>query len=156
MKSYPSDRARELFVTYTRDLSPDDLQRLFTDDTRDAYRFFTRGKDDDRFAGMPLWKSIPLRLREFFIAFRERTVVGVVGSIRVRGLEQDSEPQVYVPTRQVGDNALLGYAPKDLVVSASVPVRAPDTGKPAGKGAKAKKRARVEVSASASKADKCR
>ncbi len=72
MKSSPSDRARELFDTYTRDLSPDDLQRLFTDDPRDAYRFFTRGRDDDRFAGLPLWKSVPLRLREFFIAFTLR------------------------------------------------------------------------------------
>jgi putative ABC transport system permease protein len=59
--------------------------------------------------------------REFFIAFRERTVVGVVGTIRVRGLERESEPQVYVPSRQVADNGLIGYAPKDLVVSASVP-----------------------------------
>ena len=72
MKSSPSDRARELFDTYTRDLSPDELQRLFTDDPRDAYRFFTRGRDDDRFAGLPLWKSVPLRLREFFIAFTLR------------------------------------------------------------------------------------
>ncbi len=72
MKSSPSDRARDLFNTYTRDLSTDDLQRLFTDDTRDAYRYFTRGKDDDRYAGMPMWKSAPLRLREFFIAFTLR------------------------------------------------------------------------------------
>ena len=72
MKSSASDRARELFDTYTRDLSRDDLQRLFTDDTRDAYRFFTRGHRDDKYAGMPLWKSAPLRLREFFIAFTLR------------------------------------------------------------------------------------
>lgn len=72
MKSSASDRARDLFDTYTRDLSTDDLQRLFTDDTRDAYRFFTRGKDDDRFAAMPMWKSAPLRLREFFVAFTLR------------------------------------------------------------------------------------
>jgi len=72
LKSSPSDRARDLFNTYTRDLSTDDLQRLFTDDTRDAYRYFTRGKDDDRYAGMPMWKSAPLRLREFFIAFTLR------------------------------------------------------------------------------------
>ena len=72
MKSSPSDRARELFDTYTRDMSPDDLPRLFTHDTRDAYDFFTRGRDDDRFAGMPLWKSAPLRFREFFIAFTLR------------------------------------------------------------------------------------
>ena len=72
MKSSASDRARELFDTYTRDLSTADLQRLFTDDTRDAYQFFTRGKDDDRFAGLPFWKSAPLRLREFFVAFTLR------------------------------------------------------------------------------------
>jgi len=53
-------------------MSPDDLPRLFTHDTRDAYDFFTRGRDDDRFAGMPLWKSAPLRFREFFIAFTLR------------------------------------------------------------------------------------
>ena len=53
-------------------MSPDDLQRLFTHDTLDAYDFFTRGRDDDRFAGMPLWKSAPLRFREFFIAFTLR------------------------------------------------------------------------------------
>ena len=61
-----------MFDTYTRDLSSEDLQRLFTDDTRDAYQYFTRGKDDDRFAGMPLWKSAPLRLRELLIAFTMR------------------------------------------------------------------------------------
>jgi len=72
LKSSASYRARDLFDTYTRDLSTDDLQRLFTDDTRDAYQFFTRGKDDDRFAGMPLWKSAPLRLRDFFVAFTLR------------------------------------------------------------------------------------
>lgn len=59
--------------------------------------------------------------RQFFIAFRERTVVGVVGTIKVRGLERESEPQVYVPAGQVPDNTLVFYAPKDLVVSASVP-----------------------------------
>jgi serine phosphatase RsbU (regulator of sigma subunit) len=72
LKSSASDRARDLFDTYTRDLSTEDLQRLFTDDTRDAYQFFTRGKADERFAGMPFWKSAPLRLREFFIAFTMR------------------------------------------------------------------------------------
>ena len=72
MKSSPSDRARELFDTYTRDISREDLQRLFTHDTRDAYRFFTRGRAEDQFAGLPLWKSAPLRLRQFFVAFTLR------------------------------------------------------------------------------------
>ena len=57
----------------------------------------------------------------FFIAFETRTVAGVVGDIRVRGLEQDSEPQVYLPASQMPDNSLMGYAPKDLVIRAAVP-----------------------------------
>jgi ABC-type antimicrobial peptide transport system permease subunit len=42
--------------------------------------------------------------------------------VRVRGLERDSEPQVYLPSRQVPDGGLPFYAPKDLVVRASVPL----------------------------------
>jgi putative ABC transport system permease protein len=44
-----------------------------------------------------------------------RTIVGVVGDIRVRGLERTSEPQVYVSWQQA-DNVSTWYAPKDLVV----------------------------------------
>lgn len=46
----------------------------------------------------------------------ERTIVGVVGDIRVRGLETRSEPQVYLAHQQQGDNRTMGYVPKDLVV----------------------------------------
>ena len=46
----------------------------------------------------------------------ERTIVGVVGEVRVRGLESRSEPQVYLPYQQQRDNSTLGYIPKDLVV----------------------------------------
>jgi sigma-B regulation protein RsbU (phosphoserine phosphatase) len=67
-----SDRARALFDTYTRDISREDFERLFTHDTFDAYRFFTRGKDDERYAGLPAWKRALLRLREFFVAFTLR------------------------------------------------------------------------------------
>ena len=69
MKSSRSDRARWLFDTYTRDLSREDLQRLFTHDTRDAYRFFARGIYEDQFAGLPPWKRLPLRIRRIFMAF---------------------------------------------------------------------------------------
>jgi putative ABC transport system permease protein len=50
----------------------------------------------------------------------DRTVVGVVGDVRVRGLEQRSEPQVYLPAPQVEDGSTIGYTPKDLVVRSSV------------------------------------
>ena len=69
MKSSPSDRARGLFKTYTSDFSTEDLQRLFTDDIRDAYRFFTRSIDEGQFTGLPWWKHAPLRVREIFLAF---------------------------------------------------------------------------------------
>ena len=60
--------------------------------------------------------------RAFAIGLSGRTIVGVVGDIRVRGLERESEPQVYVPSMQVRDEALPFYAPQDLVIRASVPV----------------------------------
>jgi serine phosphatase RsbU (regulator of sigma subunit) len=72
VKSSRSDRARELLDTYTRDFSPQQLQRLFTHDTRDAYRFFTRGGHEDEYAGLPLWKSAPRRFRQIFMAFTLR------------------------------------------------------------------------------------
>jgi sigma-B regulation protein RsbU (phosphoserine phosphatase) len=72
VKRSTSARARALFDTYASDLSPEDVQRLFTHDTRDAYRFFTRGLDEDEFAGLPWWKHVPLRVRQVFVAFTRR------------------------------------------------------------------------------------
>ena len=59
--------------------------------------------------------------KRFTVAFDERTVVGVVGDVRVRGREQESEPQVYLPYRQVADGAIRNYVPKELVVRADAP-----------------------------------
>ena len=46
----------------------------------------------------------------------ERTIVGVVGDVKFRGLESRNEPQVYLSYLQQGDNRVMGYTPKDLVV----------------------------------------
>lgn len=54
--------------------------------------------------------------KRFNFAFGDRTVVGVVGDVAVRGLERSSEPQVYLPARQMRDGALPWYAPKDLLI----------------------------------------
>jgi predicted permease len=59
--------------------------------------------------------------KSFNLALSERTVVGVVGDVRVRGLERPSEPQVYLPYQQVPDNSITGYIPKDLVVRTAAP-----------------------------------
>ena len=50
-----------------------------------------------------------------------RTVVGVVGDVRMRGPEQPSEPQVYLAYRQIGDGQSGFYSPKRLVIRSSVP-----------------------------------
>lgn len=52
-----------------RDVTADDLQRLFTRDTHEAYRFFSRGLDEDRLAREPWWKRQLLRVRQVFVAF---------------------------------------------------------------------------------------
>ncbi len=69
--------------------------------------------------------------RRFRVAEDDRTVVGVVGDVRVRGLETESEPQVYLPAAQVGDNAIIAYIPQVLVVRTAV---APATLLPAIRG----------------------
>ena len=53
----------------TRDVSAEELHRLFTHDTREAYRFFSRGLDEDRLAREPWWRRQLLRVRQVFIAF---------------------------------------------------------------------------------------
>jgi putative ABC transport system permease protein len=45
-----------------------------------------------------------------------RTVVGVVGDVRVRGLERNSEPQMYLPAPQVAEESPPNIDPKDLVI----------------------------------------
>jgi len=44
------------------------------------------------------------------------TVVGIVGNIKVRGLERTSEPQMYLPAAQAPNPFPGGFDPKDLVI----------------------------------------
>jgi serine phosphatase RsbU (regulator of sigma subunit) len=61
------------FDAWTRDIARDvtaeDLQRLFTHDTRDAYKFFSRGLNEDTLAKEPWWRRQALRVRQVFVAF---------------------------------------------------------------------------------------
>jgi serine phosphatase RsbU (regulator of sigma subunit) len=97
----PADRAREWINTYTRDLSREDLQRLFTDDTRDAFDFYARGLDAEALAGLPWWKRVALRTRQIFVAFTLKLpparravylVALVIALIGVINLYQGFEP----------------------------------------------------------------
>ena len=55
--------------------------------------------------------------KQFNFSFDDRMVIGVVGDIRVRGLEQSSEPQAaYLPYGQVKDSWFAGYTPQDLAI----------------------------------------
>ena len=47
---------------------------------------------------------------------RTRTIVGVVGNVKVRGLERTSEPQIYLPALQVADPFPANHDPKDLLI----------------------------------------
>ena len=40
--------------------------------------------------------------------------------MRLRGLERDAEPQVYLSSKQVPDNSIIGYIPRGFVVRSSV------------------------------------
>jgi serine phosphatase RsbU (regulator of sigma subunit) len=66
------DNARSFLEAYTRGLTREDLQRLFTRDAREAYRFFARGIDDKDLAGLSRFKRWLARARLFFWAFTLR------------------------------------------------------------------------------------
>ena len=69
--SRAGDRSRwQTFVdTYTKDLTADDLQRLFTRDAKDAYHFFTRHLDSDSLKHLPWHKRFWAHTRAVFMAF---------------------------------------------------------------------------------------
>ena len=62
--------------------------------------------------------------RTFEVQDTVRTIVGVVGDVRVRGPEQTSEPQLYLPAGQVPDSNYMAYPPKELVVRFAAPLTA--------------------------------
>ncbi|MGN6593806.1 MAG: FtsX-like permease family protein, partial [Terriglobales bacterium] len=57
--------------------------------------------------------------QQFRLAGAQRTVVGVAGSVKMRGLERHIEPQVYLPYTQAGEVAPV-YTPKDLAVRSTL------------------------------------
>lgn len=66
--------------------------------------------------GKRFWPNEDPIGRTFVSREETRTVVGIVGDVKVRGLERTSEPQLYVPGGQVPDTAFVNDDPKDLVI----------------------------------------
>ena len=73
MSGTETGRHRHWFDAWTRDLTRDvtteDLQRLFTRDTREAYRYFARGLDEEELAAQSWPRRQLLRIRQVFVAF---------------------------------------------------------------------------------------
>src|SRR5207249_1115776 len=87
-----ASRLQDFFDTYTRDLTADDLQRLFTRDTREAYKFFTRGVDADALKSLPWHRRALAHARVLFLAFTmklspaRRVVYGAALLLAIIGL----------------------------------------------------------------------
>jgi serine phosphatase RsbU (regulator of sigma subunit) len=85
-------RLADFFDNYTKDLTAEDLQRLFTRDTRDAYKFFTRGRDADAMQRMRWHRRAIAEARILFLAFSmklspaRRVVFGAALLLAVIGL----------------------------------------------------------------------
>lgn len=84
----------EFFQTYTRDVTRDDVRRLFTRDTRDAYRFFASRIREEQLADQRGLKRFLTQIRLFFLAFTlrlspaRRVLYGVALGVSVLGTLQ--------------------------------------------------------------------
>jgi serine phosphatase RsbU (regulator of sigma subunit) len=81
-------------AAYTRDLTSEDFQRLFTRDAVEAYKFFTRGVDPATYARLRWHTRAVVRARVFFLAFTmklspaRRAVYGLGVLAEIVGLVQ--------------------------------------------------------------------
>ena len=64
--------ARDFFDTYTKDFSKEDLGKLFTYETPEAYRFFARGINTAELDGLPRHQRAIKYVQAFFMAFTMR------------------------------------------------------------------------------------
>ncbi len=68
----PVRRARSFLDEYTRDVTGADVQRLFTRDTAEAYRYFVRGIDVERLVTGPWYRRWWLHTKLVFTGFTMR------------------------------------------------------------------------------------
>lgn len=62
----------ETYKTYTKDFTKEDLGKLFTYETPEAYRFFARGINTAELDGLPWHRRAAGYVRGFFLAFTMR------------------------------------------------------------------------------------
>src|SRR5688572_11826215 len=85
---------REFISRYTHDLTSDELGKLFTRETPEAYRFFARGINTAELEGLPWYTRVVKYAQGFFLAFTmrlspaRRLMYGVSLAMAVIGLLQ--------------------------------------------------------------------
>ena len=85
---------RQFFSRYTHDLTSEELGKLFTRETPEAYRFFARGINTAELEGLPWHKRAVKYAQAFFLAFTmrlspaRRLMYGVALAFAVIGLIQ--------------------------------------------------------------------
>ncbi len=85
---------REFISRYTRDLTSEELGKLFTRETPEAYQFFARGINTAELEGLPWYKKTLRYAQGFFLAFTmrlspaRRLMYGVALALSVIGLLQ--------------------------------------------------------------------
>src|SRR6186713_1710306 len=85
---------RQFISRYTHDLTSDELGKLFTRETPEAYRFFARGINTAELEGLPWYKKAIKYAQGFFLAFTmrlspaRRLMYGVSLAFSVIGLLQ--------------------------------------------------------------------
>lgn len=65
-------KARDFLSTYTQDLNAEDLGKLFTRETPEAYRFFARGVNTAELEGLSWHRRAVKYVQAFFLAFTMR------------------------------------------------------------------------------------
>jgi sigma-B regulation protein RsbU (phosphoserine phosphatase) len=86
--------ARAFFDTYTKDFKKEDLGKLFTYETPEAYRFFARGINTAELDGLPWYRRAIKYVQAFFLAFTmrlspaRRIIYGIALGCCVVGLMQ--------------------------------------------------------------------
>ena len=75
-------RPAQFLQTYTEGLTREDVQRLFTRDTREAYRFFARSMDEEALGQLPWHRRAIVRARLFFWAFTLKLSPGAAVALR--------------------------------------------------------------------------